>query len=201
LLGLLNDLLDFSKIEAGHVSLEKIPFDPCDLVRQVLRSFAAQAAQKNLVLTFDFSPGMPGEVFGDPVKLRQVLVNLVGNALKFTHQGHVAVYAAASWSEQQKIEIEFEVEDTGIGIPLEKQDVIFQAFAQADGSMTRRYGGTGLGLSISTRLAEAMGGGIWLESEAGKGSTFHFTAEFDTAPAGLSPGDSQAAPDEARALC
>ncbi len=182
LLVLLNDLLDYSKIEAGRLVLEKIPFNPRELVEQVIKSFEVQADQKGLELRSEISRDLPGEIYGDPARVRQVLVNLIGNALKFTHQGYVVVYAETGWFEDDKVEIQFRVEDTGIGVSPEKQQLIFQPFSQADGSMTRKYGGTGLGLSISTCLVEAMAGRIRVDSEPGKGSSFRFTAVFDTMP-------------------
>ncbi len=178
LLGLLNDVLDFSKIEAKQVELENIPFDIHKLVLETVRFFEIQAAQRGLALTCKLAAGVPTGVIGDPGRLRQILVNLVGNALKFTPHGSISVHADVEWSNAQDLQILFAVRDTGIGIPKDKQLVIFQQFAQADGSMTRKYGGTGLGLSISLRLAELMHGKMWVTSEPGQGSTFHFSARF-----------------------
>ena len=140
--------------------------------------FENQARQKGLSLACEISPGIPAEVTGDPARLRQILVNLLGNALKFTPSGSVLVRATREYGASHEIQVHFEVTDTGIGIPKEKQSIIFQPFAQADGSMTRRYGGTGLGLSISMRLVELMGGRMWMASEPGKGSTFSFSLSF-----------------------
>jgi signal transduction histidine kinase len=183
LLSLLNDVLDFSKIEAKQVELENIPFDIHKLISETVRVFEIQAAQKGLALTCEIAPSVPGEVIGDSARLRQILVNLLGNAVKFTPKGSISVHASVEWRSTQDVQILFAVSDTGIGIPKDKQHVIFQQFAQADGSMTRKYGGTGLGLSISLRLAEMMHGSLWVTSEAGKGSTFRFSARFGLPPA------------------
>ncbi len=178
LLDLLNDVLDFSKIEAKSVRLDNITFDVAKLVSETAGMFEILAKQKGLSLVCEISPAIPPEVIGDPARLRQILANLLGNALKFTPAGSVVVRAALESSAGHEIRIGFAVADTGIGIPKEKQGIIFQPFAQADGSMTRKYGGTGLGLSISMRLVELMGGRMWLGSEPGKGSTFHFNVRF-----------------------
>ena len=179
LLRLLNDLLDFSKVEARKLELEQLPFDIRQLINEVVRSFMPQARQKGLHLTSEIFPEVPPEVAGDPIRLRQVLVNLIGNAIKFTDQGDVAVKVGIAWLEATAAVLHFSVTDQGIGIAADKHQMIFQPFSQADGSMTRRYGGTGLGLTISARLVEMMGGKIWLESEPDRGSTFHFTARFN----------------------
>ncbi len=178
LLYLLNDVLDFSKIEAKGIQLDQVPFDVAKLVSETTRVFESQAAQKGLSLACEISPEIPREVAGDPARLRQILVNLIGNALKFTPTGSVLVRATLESSGPHEVQVHFAVIDTGIGIPLEKQSVIFQPFAQADGSMTRKYGGTGLGLSISTHLLDLMGGKMCIASEPGKGSTFHFSICF-----------------------
>jgi signal transduction histidine kinase len=182
LLCLLNDVLDFSTIEAKRVELEDVSFDVHRVISETARVFEIQAGQKGLALTCEIAPGVPREVFGDEARLRQILINLLGNALKFTPGGGVSVHADVEWTTTHDVQIHFAVSDTGIGIPKDKQDVIFQPFAQADGSMTRKYGGTGLGLSISQRLVELMHGSLWVESDAGKGSTFHFSARFGLAP-------------------
>jgi signal transduction histidine kinase len=182
LLGLLNDILDFSKIDAKRVELENIPFDVRKLTSETARVFEIQAAQKGLALTCEIASGVPAEVIGDASRLRQILVNLLGNALKFTPDGSVSVHASVESQNAHEVQIHFAVSDTGIGIPKDKQRVIFQQFAQADDSMTRKYGGTGLGLSISLHLVELMHGSLWVASEAGKGSTFHFSARFGLAP-------------------
>ncbi len=178
LLDLLNDVLDFSKIEAKTIRLDNITFDLAKLVSETTGVFESSAKQKGLTLGCEISPEIPREVIGDPGRLRQILANLLGNALKFTPAGSVVVRAALESIGGHEIRIRFAVADTGIGIPKEKQGIIFQPFAQADGSMTRKYGGTGLGLSISMRLVELMGGRMWLGSEPGKGSTFHFNVRF-----------------------
>jgi len=181
LLSLLNDVLDFSKMDAQEVELENIPFDVHKVISETARVFEIQAAQKGLALTCDIAGDVPRKLIGDPARLRQILVNLVGNALKFTPAGSVSVRAAVDSRSAEEVEIHIAVSDTGIGIPQDKQRVIFQPFAQADESMTRKYGGTGLGLSISLRLVELMHGSLWVESEAGKGSTFHCTARLGLA--------------------
>jgi signal transduction histidine kinase len=179
LLSLLNDLLDFSKIEAGKLNFEKIPFGLRELVTSIVATLQFQAANKGLELSAWVAPEVPGQVAGDPSRLRQILVNLAGNAIKFTERGSVRLRVECDVREESLIR--FSVADTGIGIAPEKQKTIFDAFSQADGSITRRYGGTGLGLTIASRLVEMFGGSIWLESEAGQGSTFHFTARLERA--------------------
>ncbi len=178
LLNLLNEILDFSKIEAGKLELDPVEFDLRDLLADALRSISTRARDKGLVLAYTVNEDVPDVLIGDPHRLRQVLLNLAGNAIKFTHQGEVAVEVQLEAETASTIRLHFTVADTGIGIPPESQVMIFEAFSQADGSTTRRYGGTGLGLSISKRLVNMMGGQIWLQSEVGKGTTFHFTAEF-----------------------
>ncbi|NNF10535.1 MAG: PAS domain S-box protein [Acidimicrobiia bacterium] len=173
LLTLINDILDLSKIEAGQLELEEIAFSMTDVVQDTIRTLAVKAAEKGLELTQDIDETVPDGVVGDPGRLRQVLFNLVGNAIKFTHVGSVTV--AVTVTDETEPMLRFEVTDTGIGISPEKLETIFQAFSQADGSMTRRYGGTGLGLSISKDIAEAMGGRMTVASEPGHGSTFAFT--------------------------
>jgi len=183
LLSLLNDILDFSKIEAKEVELDHSPFNVHQVVSETARAFETLATKKGLTLTCLIGPDVPSQVVGDPARLRQILVNLVGNAVKFTPNGGVSVHAGLKLRSPEDVQVHFAVSDTGIGIPEDKQRVIFQRFAQADGSMTRKYGGTGLGLSISLRLVELMHGSLWVASEAGKGSTFHFSARFGLAPA------------------
>jgi signal transduction histidine kinase len=178
LLDLVNDVLDFSSMETKSVELDHVPFDLAKLVSDTARVFQIQAQQKGLSLDYELSPEIPSVVTGDPARLRQILVNLLGNALKFTPMGNVLVRATVESSGPHEVQIGFAVTDTGIGIPAEKQKVIFDPFAQADGSMTRKYGGTGLGLSISMRLVELMGGRIGLTSEPGSGSTFHFSVRL-----------------------
>jgi PAS domain S-box-containing protein len=185
LLIVINDILDFSKIEAGKLSLDKVDFDLRETVEETMKTLALRAHQKNLELACHFSPGVPEALIGDPARLRQVLINLVGNAIKFTHAGEVVVEvsllegAARPSTTPPTTELHFAVRDTGIGIPPEKQARIFEAFTQADGSTTRQYGGTGLGLTISSQLAALMGGHLCVESKLGQGSTFHFTATFE----------------------
>jgi signal transduction histidine kinase/DNA-binding response OmpR family regulator/HPt (histidine-containing phosphotransfer) domain-containing protein len=177
LLALLNDILDFSKIEAGKLSLDPTEFNLNDLLASSLRSLALRANQKGVEVIWRTMPGVPEFIDEDAGRLRQVIINLVGNAIKFTEAGEVVVTVSVENRIEEKILLHFEVSDTGVGIPPEKQKVIFDAFMQADTSMTRRFGGTGLGLAISSRLVNLMGGEIWVESTPGKGSKFHFTAE------------------------
>jgi two-component system, sensor histidine kinase and response regulator len=181
LLTVINDILDFSKIEAGKLDLDPAPFLLRDAVCDTLKSVALRAHEKGLELTCDIPADVPDTVVGDAGRLRQVLTNLVGNAIKFTETGEVGVRAEQVIDAGAKIGIRFTVRDTGTGIPKEKQGTIFDAFTQADGSTTRRFGGTGLGLTISTRLVALMGGRIWVESEPGKGSAFHFEVRFEKA--------------------
>ncbi|MBL8480852.1 MAG: hypothetical protein JNJ60_01545 [Rhodocyclaceae bacterium] len=178
LLQILNDILDLSKIESGRMSLERIDFKLPLLMQDVLKVYALPAREKDLTIDAKLDAGVPAELVGDPVRLRQVLMNLIGNAVKFTPAGEIRVAVAAQERSHDSVVLRFSVSDTGIGIPDEKKALIFQAFAQADASITRRYGGTGLGLSICSRLVELMQGRIWLESEAGRGSTFTFTVRL-----------------------
>ncbi len=178
LLTLINDILDFSKIEAGKFSLEAVEFNLGDHLATTLRSLAPRAHEKGLEIAYSIAPETPQALIGDPSRLRQILVNLIGNAIKFTERGEISIHVNAESREKDTSVIHFAVADTGIGIPLQKQQIIFDAFAQADSSTTRKYGGTGLGLAISSNLVEMMGGGIWVESDVGRGSTFHFTARF-----------------------
>jgi PAS domain S-box-containing protein len=180
LLSVINEILDFSKIEVGKLALDPIEFNLRDHLGHAMKSLAVGAHQKDLELACFIPPELPEFVIGDPVRLRQVVLNLAGNAIKFTDQGEVVLRVEAEQSGQDGLTLHFTVTDTGIGIPKEKQKLVFEPFTQADTSTTRRYGGTGLGLSISMRLIEMMSGRIWLESEVGKGSTFHFTARFGT---------------------
>jgi two-component system sensor histidine kinase/response regulator len=175
LLTLINDILDFSKIEAGKIDLEAVDFDLRDNVETTLKTLAVRAHQKGLDLHCEVDPGVPDTVSGDSSRLRQIVLNLVGNALKFTEKGEVKVSVQNESEGDKGPNLHFTVSDTGIGIPPEKHDHIFKAFSQADSSTTRKYGGTGLGLTISTRLVDMMGGKMWVESEVGKGSRFHFT--------------------------
>ncbi len=177
LLELLGSILDFSKIESGHLELEEASFDLVELVDGVLELFAERAARQGIDLVAHVHQSVPRVVVGDPARLRQVLINLVGNAVKFTNRGHVLVGAAVMERRREGPVVRFEVTDTGIGIPADKVDALFDPFTQADTSTTRRFGGTGLGLAISRELAQLMGGDIGVASEVGKGSAFWFTAQ------------------------
>jgi len=178
LLVILNDILDYSKIEAGKVTLEAVDFSLEDVISTSIKSIAPTAHKKGLELTYYLEPNVPLNVIGDPSRLRQVLLNLAGNALKFTSQGEVGIRVSVERVSESRVQLHVAVCDTGVGIPTEKQRRLFQPFEQADSSTTRRYGGTGLGLAISARIVQLMGGVIWMESTPHKGSTFHFTAEF-----------------------
>lgn len=186
LLGILNDILDFSKIEAGKLAVEYIGFDLRRLLSDTLRTLSLKAHEKGLEILCDVAEDVPTTVVSDPVRLRQVLINLVGNAIKFTEKGQILVRVTRLQASSQGAVLCFSVNDTGIGIPHEKLNSIFEAFSQADTSITRKYGGTGLGLSISTRLIQLMGGQLSVESEIEKGSTFRFNLPFgleaDTGP-------------------
>jgi PAS domain S-box-containing protein len=179
LLTVINDVLDFSKIEAGKLEFERIDFSLRNTLAETIKSLGVHAHEKGLELVMHISPDTPDALVGDPDRLRQVIVNLVGNALKFTEAGEIVVRTKPKLQTEERACLHFSVNDTGIGISSEQQKLIFHAFTQADGSTTRKYGGTGLGLSISTQLVDMMGGEIWVESALGKGSTFHFTAQFD----------------------
>jgi two-component system sensor histidine kinase/response regulator len=181
LLTVINDILDFSKIEAGKIDLEAVDFNLRDCLETALKTTALRADEKGLELLCEFSPEVPEVVRGDSSRLRQVVINLVGNAIKFTRQGEVAVRVKGHAQEGKDLLLHVTVSDTGIGIPTEKQESIFEPFTQADTSTTRKYGGTGLGLTISARLVEMMGGKIWVKSEVGRGSEFHFTMRFRAA--------------------
>ena len=176
LLTVINDILDFSKIEAGKLDLDVVAFNLPDSLEETMVTLALRAHEKGLELICDLKPGLPEYVTGDPLRVRQIIVNLVGNAIKFTTAGEVEMEAALESRDGDRLKLHFRVRDTGIGIALNKHAFIFEAFSQEDGSTTRKFGGTGLGLSISARLVESMGGKIWVESEPGKGSCFHFTA-------------------------
>jgi signal transduction histidine kinase/CheY-like chemotaxis protein len=191
LLAIINDILDFSKIEAGKFELDPIDFNLSDVVTETLRPLAVRAEQKGLELTGHVAPNLPAYCFGDVTRLRQILVNLVGNAIKFTETGEVAVLVEQEPQPAAGIGLHFQVRDTGIGISPEKQTLIFEAFAQGDGSTTRKYGGTGLGLAITSQLVALMGGRVWVESpattsvtdETNPGSIFHFTLNLGAASA------------------
>ncbi|HOK46494.1 MAG TPA: ATP-binding protein, partial [Bryobacteraceae bacterium] len=175
LMMLLNDILDFSKIEAGRLDLEPVPLCPVEVVSAAVRTLSISARQKGLALNFEAEDGIPDRLLGDPLRLRQVLLNLLGNAVKFTNSGRIDVRVQVASRTESEVALRFSVTDTGIGIAPEQLPTIFDAFRQADGSTTRKYGGTGLGLAISARLVELMGGRLEVESELGVGSTFHFT--------------------------
>jgi PAS domain S-box-containing protein len=179
LLSVINEILDFSKIEAGKFQLDPVEFNLRDSLGDTLKLLAARAHKAGLELTADVRPDVPDGLIGDPGRLRQVLVNLVGNALKFTEHGEVVVRVEVKEKGPGEVYLHFAVADTGIGIPAAKLRSIFDPFVQADGSTTRKYGGTGLGLAISAQLVRLMDGEVWVESEVGRGSTFHFTASFD----------------------
>ncbi len=180
LLTLINDLLDFSKIEARKLQLDHVGFNLRDALEDSLRVLAPRAHQKGIELACHINTGVPDALIGDPLRLRQIVVNLVGNAIKFTERGEVVLGVQVGSRLNGDIQLRFSVADTGIGIPADKQGVIFEAFSQADSSTTRRYGGTGLGLAISAQLVELMGGSISVESQPGRGSTFVFTGRFET---------------------
>ena len=178
LLHLINDILDFSKIEAGRLELESIPFSLRDALGDTLRALASRAAEKHLELNCRIPPDVPDALVGDPHRLRQIVINLTGNAIKFTDAGEIDVTVECTAASADSVELLFAVRDTGPGIPENRREAIFEAFSQADSSMSRRFGGTGLGLAISIDLVDMMRGRIWVDSEVGKGSTFHFTATF-----------------------
>ena len=199
LLALLNDILDLSKIEAGKMTLERIPVDARFLVEDIVKAQAGAARQKGLLLSSAVAAGVPQRVLSDPTRLRQVLSNLVNNALKFTERGLITIsldavaLAPARVRGRSMVELQFAVRDTGVGIPADKQAAIFEKFTQADGSVTRRYGGTGLGLAITRLLVDAFTGKIWLESEPGRGTTFHFSVPADVVtvvPSSVAPKES-----------
>jgi len=183
LLAIINDILDFSKIEAGRLELEPVPFALRETLAENIKTLASLAHAKSLELAYEIRSAVPDDLVGDTGRIGQILVNLVGNAIKFTERGEVAVRVDAEAVTAETVTVRVSVQDTGIGIAPEKSRLIFDAFAQADASTTRRFGGTGLGLAICRRLVERMGGRIWLDSELGRGSTFHFTLVLERAPA------------------
>jgi signal transduction histidine kinase/DNA-binding response OmpR family regulator len=187
LLQVINDILDFSKIEAGKLELVNLDFHLQYGLTNALKALALRAHQKGLELILQIPPNVPEKLVGDVSRLRQILINLVGNAVKFTDQGEIVVSVVVESGKGESVCLHFAVSDTGIGVPPKQQQLIFEAFTQADGSETRKYGGTGLGLSISLQLVALMGGRIWVESEVGKGSTFHFTAQFGLQAEPISP--------------
>ncbi|MCZ4304264.1 response regulator [Zoogloeaceae bacterium G21618-S1] len=187
LLSLVNDLLDYSKIATGKLDFEHISFGLRDCIALSHRTLKDAAERKQLSFTYHVAPTVPDHLVGDPHRLRQVLINLIGNALKFTESGHITIHVALTESCADSTELKFSVEDSGIGIAKDKQQLIFDAFSQADTSSTRRFGGTGLGLTICSRLIDSMQGRLWVDSEPGKGSSFHFTARFERASAPTVP--------------
>ncbi len=186
LMAVVNDILDFSKIEAGKLDLDPVEFSLRDCIGHAMKTLSVRAYEKGLELACSVPPDLVDIVIGDSIRLRQVVLNLAGNAIKFTDQGEVVLRVHMEDVDAQGLRLHFAISDTGIGIPHDKQKLIFEPFTQADTSTTRKYGGTGLGLAISVRLIETMGGRMWVESEAGKGSTFHFTARFGRTAATLS---------------
>ncbi|HAT18779.1 MAG TPA: hybrid sensor histidine kinase/response regulator [Verrucomicrobiales bacterium] len=178
LLMLLNDILDYSKIEAGKLEMERREFDLRDSLGDILHTLSPRAAEKDLELAFRVEPAVPRILAGDLSRLRQVVINLVGNALKFTDQGEVLVSVEAGKKLDEQIELRFKVRDTGVGVRVDRLETIFEVFEQADSSITREFGGSGLGLAISKRIVKKMGGEIWVESVEGEGSTFYFTGVF-----------------------
>ena len=179
LLMLINDVLDFSKIEAGHVELEHRPFNIRLCAEEAIELLAPQAAEKNIELGSLAANEIPYTIFGDSIRLRQVIMNLLGNAVKFTSEGEVFLSAELESIQDDQCQLHFQIQDSGIGIPQDRIEYIFEKFTQADSSTTRRFGGTGLGLTISKALVELMGGNIWVESVEGEGSTFHFTMNVE----------------------
>jgi signal transduction histidine kinase/ligand-binding sensor domain-containing protein/CheY-like chemotaxis protein len=188
LMVVINDILDFSRIEAGKLAFDVREFDLTETVAEATRTMALRAHQKGLELAYQIDPAIPQCLLGDADRIKQILINLVGNAIKFTEKGEVILRVVAEEFNSGGVCLRFSVCDTGIGIPAEKQQLIFDAFSQADTSTTRKYGGSGLGLAISTRIASLMGGKLWVESKVGKGSTFHFTARLQ-AVSGSVPAD------------
>lgn len=178
LLMIINDVLDFSKIEAGQISFEYIRFDLFEEIDEVIKIHRYKAIEKKLELTCSISPEVPQFLIGDPLRLKQVLINLCSNAIKFTSEGYVRIFVRKASQLEGQVRLHFEVQDTGIGISLENQSKLFQSFSQAEVSTTRKFGGTGLGLAISKNLVQLMGGEIGINSEEGKGATFYFEAEF-----------------------
>jgi signal transduction histidine kinase len=189
LLSILNDILDFSTIEAGKFSLETSPFHLRYLLESTLKIMTAPAHQKRIALAHHVAPEIPDELIGDPERFRQILVSLVGNAIKFTERGEVSVRVEIARLTASEIWLHVVVADTGIGIPAERQHSILEPFTQLDGSSTRKYGGTGLGLTIAKQLVELMQGQLWIDSEMGRGSTFHFTARFSIQPRPMTAAD------------
>ena len=197
LLRIINDILDFSKIEAGRVDLERIPFSLRECIENATKTVSPEAGRKHLDLSTNIPRAVPDALVGDPARLRQVLLNLLGNAVKFTAEGSVTLAVSVEAADRGVARLHFTVSDTGIGISAAQQSHLFEPFSQVDGSVTRKYGGTGLGLAISARLVQMTGGKIWLESEEGRGSTFHFTANFSLANLATQPLEERPAEERA----
>ncbi|UCD11287.1 MAG: response regulator [Nitrospinaceae bacterium] len=197
LLLLIDNILDLSKIEAGQIELEKISFDPGEVVAKVIDILRLRAHEKGLDLRYEIGPGVPGQVVGDPHRLRQILINLIGNAIKFTERGEVVIAVNRNSESRERGALLFSVSDSGLGIPSDKLESIFESFSQADNSTTRKFGGTGLGLTICRRLVEVMQGAIWADSEPGQGSVFYFTARFGVA---AQPDEGVIVPDRLKGL-
>ena len=193
LLDIIDSILDLSKIEAGKLQLEALDFSPAEVLQDVLKLVSGRARSKGLTVTADVSQEAHGQLRGDPVRLRQVLLNLVSNAIKFTERGEVAVKVSVAARSEQGVQLLFEVRDTGIGLTADAQARLFQPFVQADGSITRKYGGTGLGLAICKQLIEMMDGRVGVDSQPDQGSRFWFTARFQRArimqPASMAPAE------------
>jgi signal transduction histidine kinase/DNA-binding response OmpR family regulator len=200
LLTVINDILDFSKIEAGKIDLEAVDFNLRDCLEMSLKTLAVKAHEKGLELLCEVAPEVPEVMRGDAGRLRQIIINLTGNAIKFTHKGEVALKVQLESATDGDRTLRFTLADTGIGIPKDKLQIIFDPFSQADTSTTRKFGGTGLGLTISSRLVEMMGGKLWVESELGRGSQFHFTARFGLADTNDIKTGATAAPKVLRAI-
>src|SRR5271163_1629507 len=200
LLILINEILDFSKIEAGKFTLDPIAFHLRASMAETLKPLAMRAHQKHLELICDIDPDVPEDIVADPTRLRQIVVNLIGNAIKFTEKGEIGIGVSVESHQDGNLQLKFSVRDTGIGIPLEKQQSIFQAFSQADSSTSRKFGGTGLGLAISTRLVAMMGGRMGVESQPGQGSCFHFTMSAGIAAATAAPEQIEVRSLEGRAV-
>ena len=181
LLTIINDVLDFSKIEAGRLELDPVSFNLHKLLEQTIKPLRLRGSEKNLGVHLEIGPGVPERIYADPTRLQQVLINLAGNAIKFTERGGVTVQVSTETCDRRGIKLRLAVRDTGIGVPREKQQMIFEAFSQADGSTSRRFGGTGLGLSICSRLVGMMGGRIQLDSVPGEGSCFSFQIPLEIA--------------------
>jgi two-component system, sensor histidine kinase and response regulator len=185
LLGVINDILDFSKIEAGKLEFESVRFDLRESLGDTMKTLGFRAQQKGLELIFEVQPDVPQTLLGDPGRIRQILVNLVGNSIKFTERGEIFVLVERESESAGAASLHFSIRDTGVGIPANKQAKIFDAFSQADDLTSRKYGGTGLGLTICMRLVAMMNGRIWVQSEVGRGSIFHFTAHLTVEDAPL----------------